>query len=203
MIKKIYLDVDGVLADFTTSALLYHGIRPEEVNWPAGCDRMGPMLGMTSDEFIKELDDYDFWSNLGVLPNGNLIYNLVAEFCHLHRIPFAICTQYPEGMKDNFIAGRNDWLDRNAFSDGERIYVSSAVGKGPLGEPDALLIDDMDYIVDAFSANGGYIHQPARYWNRFHDLAGPNHLFSSRARLDELALMTSVLNHFHSLEPTA
>ena len=68
--EHIFLDLDGVLADFVTAAAHLHG-RPDILSaWPLGTWDMHTALGMSSGAFWGAIDKAgcDFWAGLEPFP---------------------------------------------------------------------------------------------------------------------------------------
>ena len=66
----LYLDLDGVVADFFNAALRWHGGMPLKPVWPRGEYGMSKPLGITEAEFVGPLRDPEFWSDVRPYPGA-------------------------------------------------------------------------------------------------------------------------------------
>jgi len=193
MIDVIYLDVDGVLGDFISTAFVWHGIEPGTIAWPRGESDMAKVLGISNKEFLDGIDDEDFWANIFLAPGGPEIFAAVTNFAKQYSVDVVIASQYPMGYRANFELGRETWLARHGFDTIPRTYNCSSQTKVHLASPTALLIDDMDDNCEYFRRAGGMTFQPAREWNRFHSIRGTHNNFE----VDEVEVLTDALLAYH------
>lgn len=119
---KIFLDCDGVLADFDSYAEAYFGMPPREYEKKVG-----------SKQFWKELEAKgDFYFNLPLMPDARY---LVESVCHLD---VTILTGCPRGNWAE--AQKVAWA--KSYFDGIPIITCRSSDKKLHGKPGDVLIDD-------------------------------------------------------------
>jgi hypothetical protein len=83
MSKTIFLDMDGVLCDFTGSALRLHGINLDvDTQWPAGASyEFYEAFGMTEDECWGPINEAGaaWWATLPLFDWTNPLVALVED----------------------------------------------------------------------------------------------------------------------------
>ncbi|HEY9235981.1 MAG TPA: hypothetical protein VIP08_13195 [Phenylobacterium sp.] len=139
MRKRIYLDCDGVLADFDRGAAAILGLAPDAFQKAHG-----------SGEFWKRLAHApEFFANLDPLPDAMDLYEAVR-----HRRP-VILTGLPRG---NWAAAqKRRWAERHF--PGVPIITTMAALKREHCLPGDALVDDRDKHRHLWEAEGGvFIH---------------------------------------------
>lgn len=160
-IPHLYLDMDGVQADFFTSWALWHGEKiqnPEIQRYKDIGDkekREESIRAMQAEgpEFV-----YNFFANLPELPNGMKLVDWIVE----NKIPCTILSApLRSGPEDKqkvitnaSIRGKKDWLAKHnpnfpAIFDGQKDKYAT---KG--GNPNVLIDDHKKYIT-AWEQKGG------------------------------------------------
>lgn len=157
-----FVDMDGVLVDFMRGALAAHNRLDVLDNYPRGLWLVEQHLGITTDEFWKPLDGFEFWDNLTAYPEFWTFVDIINEtFGNNWAIASTPCD-------DPFsAAGKLSWLSRylpkcNGRSF-RRFYLCEH--KYRLAKPGTVLIDDNETNCRDFVAAGGksvLIPQP---WN--------------------------------------
>jgi len=154
MKQKIFLDVDGVLADFSGAVinLLGLGITNDDItHW----DFLLEYAGMSSDRFWSHFDD-NFWANLvKKTPECDEIVKLLEEYrpCLLTSPAFIGA------------GGKQEWIRKNLpsfFYDG-RYLIGPA--KEYLAHKNAILIDDSDSNIGNWEEGGGIGILVPKPWN--------------------------------------
>lgn len=146
---KIFLDVDGVLADFVkgTAKLYNHSVDIATTYdyWHA--------LGLTTDQFWDGITATEgkFWRTLPVYPWANKLKRLCEDLAVT-----TLLTSPPKGVKhkNTMISGRVDWIHDNFGNDFTGYYVGMA--KERLAGPNCLLIDDHQDNCEKWVAAGGH-----------------------------------------------
>jgi len=167
VIDTIYLDVDGVLADFAGETLRRYDFDPAD--YPRGEYNMSKVLGVTDDDLWAKLDTFEFWNNLPVLESGKHIFRVVYSMAITHGIPFKILTSYPKDRPEPFKTARRVWLKKHGYFD----LVDKVIfnrDKAQFATPTSLLIDDNDRNIKLFRNAGGMTYQIPGYWNQLHEL---------------------------------
>lgn len=173
-IKRIFLDVDDVLVDFSLAAMKHVGVDLGRIDWDSYYERWGYSIVSASNNFLKPLHLTErefwlrfarkFWANLKKTEECDTLieaaYNLVGEGgVYLLTAPI----QDPECA-----AGKME-LIRDTFPEfwKDRRYLI-APPKFVCASPDSLLIDDSDANVNAFRKAGGQAALFAKPWNSAH-----------------------------------
>ena len=148
----IYLDCDGVYADFVTGVLEKMGIPfPGYDKWPWGkVFDIFPLVGSNWKEASKHCDAA-FWANLPWMPNGKAI---LAEVTKRFRPNETMILTKPMDH-DGSYSGKAEWITRN-MPDFRRRLVPTHIPKHEFAyDWNCLLIDDSQDNVDKFIKAGG------------------------------------------------
>lgn len=162
-INRIFLDLDGVLADWSSAAIRAHGLDPFKVHerWRPGEYDLADVLGMSGNKMWQPVNDAgeDFWANLQPYPWCMDLTSLCTSL--------ARTTILTSPSKDPAAAaGKTRWLQAQ-FGSGFRAYLIGP-DKASCGRPGAVLIDDADKNCDAFRAEGGAAILFPQRWNSAH-----------------------------------
>jgi 5'(3')-deoxyribonucleotidase len=164
----IFLDVDGVLADFAGAAARLHGrTQPLDSWWPRGAYSMAAVLNISGDEFWAPINaaGSDFWRDLEVLPHFE------AMIAALHPRRFTLLTS--PSREPSCLQGKLEWIHK-VFGSKFRDYVITP-RKHLLAHPlcGAILIDDLPSNCHDFEMAGGeailfptLYNKEHRYWDR-------------------------------------
>ena len=156
---RLFLDIDGVLADFTTAANALHrkhGYVPTRYDYYHD-------WGMTESDFwapINKAGD-PFWASIEELPHCHE----VVAVCEKH-FGVRLCL-----LSNAAFSGRREWIRRKL---GTRFHNRFLLGpaKPFCAGPDSVLVDDCEANVEAFTRAGGIgVLFPASY-NRLRDVGG-------------------------------
>lgn len=160
MIDRLFLDIDGVLADFVSPAMEAHG-KPFDVDtYPSGMWAIEDVLGVTPDAFWSKFDGYNFWRGLKV-------YDGAKAFVEELELTFGsknICLLTSPSKHHDCIRGKKDWIDEHFPQFKKQVLFGSA--KYFCANPSAMLIDDNDNNCDLFEAAGGKAVRVPRPWNK-------------------------------------
>ncbi|MCA9072771.1 MAG: hypothetical protein KDA84_27800 [Planctomycetaceae bacterium] len=163
MIEHIFLDMDGVLVDFSSAALRLHGV--EDIEWPRGEWDFPKVLGISRGEFWSKIDSQgsEFWANLEPYPWYRELLDLVAE-----AAPFSILTS--PSLSPSCPKGKLVWLSKHMPRRNGRVFRDFLIGpaKHLLAKDSRVLIDDSDTNAENFRAAGGEVILFPRLWNRQH-----------------------------------
>lgn len=131
-VKKIYIDMDGVLADFDGWKATQPGINDDNL-W----------------EYAKR--DPHFYLNLKPLPE----YALLLKYLEGLEVPLAILTALPRRDTLPFAAqDKKQWV-KNYVGDYEFLIGPYAVDKQKRSGPGMILIDDSEMNCSQWEARGG------------------------------------------------
>lgn len=140
----LYVDLDGVLAWWEKSAVE----KCEGIEWEdLPVDKQHPKRPILQD-FMD--DNYDFWANIPRIPHFDKLWNAIKN----HN-PMVLTS--PHDMKDkDCFNGKKDWCKRELGLNADRVIVEREKWKYATdnGVPN-ILIDDMDYNLEAWEKHGG------------------------------------------------
>lgn len=165
--SRIFLDVDGVLADWVGGVCNLFDLDQAdlEAQWKAdewGIDSVLGNLGVTDVEMWAAIDKAgaDFWASLEPLPWAHSLY----ELCNTYA-PTTILTspsQHPSSA-----AGKMAWLEDNLGPNFETPFRDFLIGsvKHTVARPGVMLIDDRPSTIEAFRNAGGEGLLFPRPWN--------------------------------------
>ena len=168
-IKQIFLDMDGVLADFFHPALAVHGRTDLAAAWPKGTRSMTEVLGIDGETFLAGLVEVgeSFWSELPPEPWFGELMDLVEE-----TAPFSVLTSpYPVPC---CLAGKMRWMNEHlAPREGRRLFKRFALTRQKrwLAAPGRILIDDSEDVIADFERAGGHGVLLPQPWNRLHNMS--------------------------------
>lgn len=150
-----YLDLDGVLVDFTEGALRAHGktVDPCTVRWD-----FYEQLDLTAEEFWKPFG-YDFWKGLKWTDEGPWFLNeLEKVFGKDIVVMTAPCDT--EGS----VEGKVAWIKKQMPEYKQRFFIGPT--KHLAAGPNKVLVDDNHDNIDKFVMRRGKAVLVPRPWNR-------------------------------------
>jgi len=158
---QVFLDVDGVIADFFRGALAEHGMIDMAARWPVGEREMPNVLGMTEDQFWHTIGKNKyFWEDLAPY---HWLDELVSEAKAIGEVRLLTTPcRSPECY-----SGKYTWTRR--FVPGLEVIMCHS--KQLLARPGRILVDDYEKNVDGWRANGGLAVLFPAIWNRAHAAA--------------------------------
>lgn len=161
--NKCYLDVDGVLADFTTAALKIHNkhIDYADLSWD-----FYKQLGITEEEFWEPLN-YDFWFNLEKTKEADQIVDVVTAIFGVENVVLLTSPCDTKGCVD----GKLDWVKKHYPQFRRQTFVGG--NKYLVGNKDTVLIDDSDVNIDKYRDKGYPAWLVPRPWNKRKHLESP------------------------------
>lgn len=161
-IEKIYLDVDGVLADWVGGCAALFGKTTKELEekWPTDCHGIEGPLGVSIDDIWGMVDPAGeaFWSGLETYPGAWGFYwycKTIAPVCFLTK---------PSMRKESW-SGKHEWLRRFTMKDDVSRMITMTYEKSELAKPGRVLVDDLDSNCEEFRAAGGSAIVLPRAWN--------------------------------------
>lgn len=161
--KKIFLDMDGVIVDFMKGAHEFHNLPYSYGDFPYPVNEWYFVhhTGMSNNEFWSPLGEA-FWEGLDWTPDGLEIFHMLQDATHLENMAILTAPVLNAGCS----AGKMTWVRNNIPALKRRVIVTNA--KEMCAHPDALLIDDADKNVNLWRANGGVAILVPRKWNSRH-----------------------------------
>lgn len=151
----LYLDMDGVQADFFSAWAQWHNRkfdqshveRYKDIGSKEQRERSITELSAEGPEFIQE-----FFATLPPLPGGQ---RLVA-WLKKHRIPFTVLSAPLRGMNEPSIAGKRIWLNQhNPGTANTAIFTGDKARMATQGNRANILVDDFKKYINAWDAAGG------------------------------------------------
>jgi 5'(3')-deoxyribonucleotidase len=165
-IRRIYLDMDGVLADWIAAVCALHGLTWKEVTakWaPMRGFTIHEPLGMTYDALEDSIDKVGeaFWLGIPKFPWARSLYFTCCDIA-----PTCIVTKPPRGFRTSYL--KVIWLRRLFGPEFEDFFLGSQ--KHFFAAPGHVLIDDGEHNCEHFEAKGGKSILFPQYWNTNHEL---------------------------------
>jgi hypothetical protein len=142
----LYLDMDGVQADFFGAWAKRHGLKHyKEIPHP---EQAINELAHSSPEEV-----YNFFHDLAPLHGGQEII----QWLHHNKIPFTVLSAPLRGpYAKNSIEAKKDWLDEfNPGSRNNAIFTSAKYKYAKNGDDVNVLVDDFGKYLDAWNNAGG------------------------------------------------
>lgn len=160
MSKIIFLDLDGVLANFVDASFKVHG---KEKTKPVDTWDYYQEWGMTAAEFFRPMS-FNYWESLDKLPLADWLVDVVYGYttCRVGVLTSPCTTP-------GCVEGKRAWIEKHYPRLASRIVFTG--NKGLLSHPDALLIDDSDKNCSDFRLGRGWTYLWPQPWNRNSDLA--------------------------------
>ena len=164
--KKVFVDLDGVVADFVSAALALHKANHKEVlSNMLGRFCLTEALGLTTSQFWKGIEEEPFfWQNLDKTPEADLLFSILEDMFDPSQIYFltapSLCPQSHWG--------KAEWVKKHYGKYFTRLIITGH--KHLLASKDTLLIDDNPSNCEKFSAAGGSTILFPRPWNALYPL---------------------------------
>lgn len=165
---RVYLDMDGVLADFISG---YNEI--------AGTDyKTSEQLPKSKDDdkIFRKIVGTDFFARLPKLPNADRLVQMVVA----RAGEYSICSSPLRNDHENSRKQKTEWIKNNLDPQPEEIVITPSKGKyavSPDGVPN-ILIDDRTKVINEWRAAGGIA---------VHYVAGQDTLDKVQEVLDQLS----------------
>jgi 5'(3')-deoxyribonucleotidase len=168
---KIFVDVDGVIANFNDSAMLANGVEVSEADYPvecgwdivAACNKIRHSYSdldlppLSANEFWDVLD-YTFWVNIPLYPVAQTFIKYLEFWGDIY---FATTP----ALSSDSVAGRYDWIKKHFPEYRNKLFICTR--KELLANSNSILIDDRNENCDAFEKAGGFVVPVPRPWNNF------------------------------------
>lgn len=142
----LYLDMDGVQADFFGAWANRHGLTHyKEIPHPENAINE---LAHSGPEEV-----YNFFHDLNPLHGGQQII----KWLHDHHIPFTVLSAPLRGpYAKNSVEAKKDWLDKhNPGTSNDAIFTSAKYKYAKNGDEPNVLVDDFGKYLDAWHNAGG------------------------------------------------
>jgi hypothetical protein len=144
----LYLDMDGVQANFFTAWAQLHGKNAyKEIGDRAAREASIEDLNSRGPEFV-----YQFFRDLPPLPGGMELVSWLKK----NHIPFTVLSAPLRGNKEASVAGKREWLDQhNPGTSGSAIFTGEKFRYAQLGQRPNVLVDDYKQYIGAWRNAGG------------------------------------------------
>lgn len=180
MIERVFLDVDGVLADFIGPALAHHGVIFDPKTYPPGLWDIWKFVGCTEQEFWA-FDGFEFWRDLPVYPWAKPLVDGLEQLVGQQNI----CLLTSPSVNAMCINGKREWIAKHFPAYSKQVLFGSA--KQFCAHPSTVLIDDSDGNCKKFMEAGGHVVTFPRVWNAFGERGDPARYVLDR--IDEMMLV--------------
>lgn len=167
---RIFLDVDGVLANFVGASGKLFGHTHDEVDEYA---YYKSLLGLSSTQFWDGIRAHSpvqgsFWREIEPYPWCRDLHTL----CNTYG-PVTLLTAPPGTVREdkrNMLVGRTDWIHDHFGETYDEYFIG--IKKERFASPDAVLIDDLDHNIDFWTKAGGKAILFPHRWNANRHLVG-------------------------------
>ncbi len=165
-IDRVYIDIDGVLADFQGGVLNAFGVPHSRPEPGKGLD---DYLGLSDGEVWEKIKEKGaaFWLQLQLLPDALDILNCL--LAHFTNDQLYLVSCYTDDV--NCLVGKASWVKMLFPAMFSRLRF--VTDKAELAGPGRLLIDDAANVAERFRAHGGEAILLPRPWNALHAKASP------------------------------
>lgn len=162
MIKIVYLDVDGVLADFHKGVhnafnKLYDYLSAYRYDFWEDWEEP------TSRDDVNSICNKKFWENLEWMHDGHDILREVVKYFKPKQV-YILTAPMPN---EESYAGKQAWIKENLPEYCEQTIITRTP-KYLLAKSETLLIDDKDSNVEEFVTAGGDAILVPRPWNKLY-----------------------------------
>ena len=156
-LTAIFVDLDGVLADFHSSMARLWGLDPETLDEAKQAELGEWGLGIPMPDFWDKIraEGPDFWAGLAPLPWADELWAACKEACET-VVVLTTPGPFPESA-----AGKYEWVKRVLKSDDMLIGRPKEV----CSQPGHILIDDRSGYGPRWNARGGQLFSLRRPWN--------------------------------------
>lgn len=175
---KIFLDMDGVVADFTAGMCAAVGLpfSNQPYLFPRGLwdyvDWLDRVHHVNWLDVELACSSEDFWADLPALPKADQLYNYLNT---RHGVRFLTT---PTGDTMVCFGGKRRWLEARGWAvphDKRMVLLEHGETKEEYARPDIVLLDDQDKNVQDFRHGGGQAILVPRPWNnRYRECRGLN-----------------------------
>jgi 5'(3')-deoxyribonucleotidase len=158
-IETVFVDMDGVLADFVGGVLRLHDIPDTQYN-PQGSYDIHTYLKMSASQFWGAIDnDSRFWETLSLTPEATLLIDLLESLTSYKNI-YLLSSP---ALHPNCFYGKAVWIKKHFPEYLPKLILTAH--KHFLAAPNRLLIDDSDSNVTKFRQAEGLAILFPRKWN--------------------------------------
>lgn len=159
MDQKVFLDLDGVLANFVDAACKLHD-KPYPYDDPNnfGNGNLEKIFGLDKATFVKGMDHL-FWASLKKLPYADDVVNILTKAYGVGNI--CILTKPVETL--GCVSGKIAWIHEHYPQFKYQHYIGPS--KRFCANPNSILFDDYERNVNEFLLHGGHACLIPAPWN--------------------------------------
>lgn len=188
---KIWLDIDGVVADFTAGICAAVGLpfTNQPYPFPHGLwdyvEWLDEIRGVNWYDVKLACSSEDFWADLPALPKANRLYNYLNTH---HDVRFLTT---PTGDTVACFDGKRRWLEARGWAipyDKRMILLEPGETKEQYVRFDRVLLDDQDKNVQEYRHGGGLAILVPRPWNNRHRECRGDNQFDAFANANRLVV---------------
>ena len=166
----VFLDLDGVLADFVGGVHEAFNLSYSYAEYPysKGLWDWFAEAGLTWDR-VDSACNAEFWANLKWIIGGRDIYNTAKKYSRQSGNSLNLLTTPMKNI--NSTVGKLTWIQQHLGENRRKQALITGAKKEIFAGPDTLLIDDWDRNVEEFRKAGGQAILVPRPWNKDSHLA--------------------------------
>ena len=159
-VNQIFLDLDGVVANFFGAALRVHDRLDLVDKWPKGEWDMAKVMGISEGNFWNGFDYPEFWRTIPVYSWAEFLIGQLQKFA-----PITVATS--PGLSCYAATSKIEWVRESLPVIGGPGFSDFLIGhqKHLLAKPGAVLIDDNETNCRRFKAAGGEAILFPQVWN--------------------------------------
>lgn len=158
-VKKILIDMDGVIADFVRGCCEAHD-RPNPFKGKYRGYNIEEAWGISTEEFWEPMKNPSFWENLKRFSWSDSIVTKAFSLVGPENV--SICTAPSTIGYTAAVEGKLRWLDSH-YPDIKKIFTKH---KYFCAEPNTALVDDTESKIEAFNEYGGVGILFPQPWNQ-------------------------------------
>lgn len=164
MIERVFVDMDGVIADYYRVILQYTKANITYDEWLPGDKGFEEVFGMPYSEVMMNTGS-EFWATIPRTPWFDALFRAIShspatENAEIHILTSPPFVEHHEGITPRHISdavcGKLEWCRDNVYL----LYIGGMVSfswkKYIAGNEQSLMIDDSEHNIDPFVENGGY-----------------------------------------------
>jgi len=184
---RLFLDMDGVIADFVGAALRTHNaIGLYEKGRAQNCDDIAKLLGISQKDFWGKLDeDPQFWYSLRPTHDAEQLVEFAEDLVGREHV--AILTS--PAQSEHCVPGKRAFIARHFPQFSQRIIFCPSATKCFVAGPQRVLVDDKESNVEEFRRAGGIGVLVPREWNRLYRKSPQFVLRSMEEQLREVGVL--------------
>lgn len=145
---NVYVDMDGVLADFFGSALRVNN--SNGTGYPKGEYQIQKYLNISTNQFWENIDaaGEEFWFDLGMCNGAEELWQIVE--------PYNPIVLTSPSMQPHCVSGKLKWLQKVFGRDFRDYIFCPAQHKRLLANPNSILIEDGEKNIEQWENNRGF-----------------------------------------------